>query len=53
MMLQKAEKSLLEKAKRGDTAAFGKIIKEYQSLVYAVAVQILFDPEGAKERWSG
>ena len=46
---QKVEKNLLEKAKQGDTAAFGKIIKKYQSLVYAVAVQILFDPAAAKD----
>ena len=49
MRVQPAEKLLLQKAKQGDTSAFGRIIKKYQSLVYAVAVQILFNPAAAKD----
>ncbi len=46
---QKVEKDLLRKALGGDTAAFGEIIKKYQSLVYAVALQILADPAMAQD----
>ncbi len=49
MKVEETEKFLLRKAKQGDTAAFNKIIKKYQSLVYAVAMHILFDPEAAKD----
>ncbi len=46
---QQVEKDLLRKALGGDTAAFGEIIKKYQSLVYAVALQILADPVMAQD----
>ena len=49
MKVEQTEKILLRKVKQGDTAAFGKIIKRYQSLVYTVALQILFDPAAAKD----
>ncbi len=43
------EKDSLRKAMQGDTSAFGEIIKKYQSLVYAVALQILSDPATAQD----
>lgn len=49
MRVQEKEKFLLEKAKQGDTAAFGTIIKKYQSLVYAIAMHVLFDQAAAKD----
>lgn len=49
MTQQQMEKFLLRKAMQGDTAAFGEIIKRYQSAVYAVALQILADPVAAQD----
>ena len=49
MTWQQVEKCLLRKAMKGDTAAFGEIIKKYQSLVYAVSLQILNDPIAAQD----
>ena len=43
------EKVLIQKAIHGDTAAFGEIIKKYQYLVFAVAMQITRDPVGAQD----
>ena len=43
------EKDLIQKAIRGDKAAFGEIIKRYQYLVYATALQITRDPMGAQD----
>ena len=42
-MRQEQEISLVRKAKDGDTAAFGEIVRRYQTLVFAVAFQILKD----------
>jgi len=42
-MRQEQEISLVRKAKEGDTAAFGQIVRRYQTLVFAVAFQILKD----------
>lgn len=49
MTRQQVEKDFLRKAMQGDTSAFGEIIKKYQSLVYAVALQILADPATAQD----
>ncbi len=49
MEKHKVEKEILQKARKGDASAFGEIIKKYQSLVYAVALQILNDPAAAKD----
>ena len=43
------EKVLIQKAIHGDTAAFGEIIKKYQYLVFATAMQITKDPVGAQD----
>ena len=43
------EKVLIQKAIHGDTAAFGEIIKKYQYLVFATAMQITRDPVGAQD----
>lgn len=43
------EKVLIQKAVHGDTAAFGEIIKKYQYLVFAAALQITRDPVGAQD----
>ncbi|MDA8179267.1 MAG: RNA polymerase sigma factor [Deltaproteobacteria bacterium] len=40
-MRQEQEIDLVRKAKEGDTAAFGEIVRRYQNLVYATAFQIL------------
>ncbi len=42
-MRQEHEIGLVRKAKDGDTAAFGEIVRRYQTLVYAIAFQILKD----------
>jgi len=49
MTRQQMEKNLLRKAMQGDPSAFGEIIKKYQSLVYAVVLQILADPAAAQD----
>jgi RNA polymerase sigma-70 factor (ECF subfamily) len=46
---QGMEKFLLRKAAQGDIEAFGEIIKKYQHLVYAVAVQITRDRGSAQD----
>lgn len=46
---QDAERFLLHKAAQGDTRAFGEIIKKYQHLVYATAVQITRNPASAQD----
>jgi RNA polymerase sigma factor (sigma-70 family) len=43
------EKALIQKAMQGDTAAFGEIIKKYEYLVYAAALQITRDPISAQD----
>ena len=46
---QEVERLLLRKAAQGDSEAFGAIIKRYQQLVYAMAVQVTRDPVAAKD----
>ena len=48
-MTPEKEKSALGKARQGDARAFGEVIKRYQSLVYAVALQIARDPAAAQD----
>ncbi|MEK6697291.1 MAG: RNA polymerase sigma factor [Candidatus Deferrimicrobiota bacterium] len=48
-MRQKQEIDLVRKAKEGDTAAFGEIVRRYQNLVYATAFQILRNPALAED----
>ncbi len=43
-MRQEKETGLVRRARKGDTAAFGEIIRRYQNLVYATAFRILKDP---------
>jgi len=43
------EKDLIQKAAQGDTTAFGEIVKKYQNLVFATALQITRDPMGAQD----
>ena len=40
---------MIQKAAHGDTAAFGAIIKKYQNLVFATALQITGDPVSAED----
>ena len=47
-MRQEQEIDLVRKAKEGDMAAFGEIVRRYQNLVYATALQILKDPATAR-----
>jgi len=46
---QGKEKYLCRKAAQGDSEAFGEIIKKYQHLVYAVALQVTRDPASARD----
>jgi RNA polymerase sigma factor (sigma-70 family) len=43
MMRKEQEITLVRKAREGDTAAFGEIVRRYQNLVFAEAFQILRD----------
>ncbi len=43
------EKDLIQKAAHGDTTAFGEIIKKYQNIVFATALQITGDPISAED----
>lgn len=49
MIDQPMKEILLRKAMQGDTKAFGQIIRKYQSLVYAVALQIVGDSAAAQD----
>jgi RNA polymerase sigma-70 factor (ECF subfamily) len=49
MMRQEQEIALVRKARDGDTAAFGEIVRRYQNLVFATALQILRDPVLAED----
>lgn len=42
-MRRETESALVGRARDGDTAAFGEIVRRYQTLVYAIAFQILKD----------
>jgi RNA polymerase sigma factor (sigma-70 family) len=43
------EKDLLRKSVRGDAESFGEIVRKYQYLVYAMALQIVKDPAAAQD----
>ena len=47
--MPKEEKDLLRKSARGDAASFGEIVRKYQYLVYAMALQIVKDPAAAQD----
>jgi RNA polymerase sigma factor (sigma-70 family) len=47
--MPKHEKDLLRQSAQGDAASFGEIVRRYQSLVYAVAIQIAKDPAAAQD----
>ena len=48
-MRRKEESILVRKSMRGDTAAFGEIIRRYQHLVFAAAFQVVKDPALAED----
>src|SRR5512145_688952 len=48
-MRQEQEIVLIRKAREGDTGAFGEIVRRYQNLVYATALQILKNPSVAED----
>ena len=48
-MRREEEIALVMKAREWDTAAFGEIVRRYQNLVYATALQILKDPALAED----
>ena len=39
--MPKEEKELLRKSAQGDAASFGEIVRRYQHIVYATALQIV------------
>jgi RNA polymerase sigma factor (sigma-70 family) len=47
--MAREEKELLRRARKGDTAAFGEIVRRYQSLVYSSALQVVRDPAAAQD----
>lgn len=47
--MPKEEKDLLRESARGDAASFGEIVRKYQYLVYAMALQIVKDPAAAQD----
>lgn len=47
--MPKDEKDLLGKSVRGDASSFGEIVRRYQHLVYAAAMQIVKDPAAAQD----
>lgn len=48
-MRQDPEIGLVRKAREGDTESFGEIVRRYQNLVYATAIQIVKDPALAED----
>ncbi len=48
-MRREQETDLIGRAREGDTAAFGEIVRRYQNLVYATAFQILKDGSFAED----
>jgi RNA polymerase sigma-70 factor (ECF subfamily) len=48
-MRREEESDLVRKARKGDTASFGEIVRRYQNLVYATAFQILKDTALAQD----
>jgi RNA polymerase sigma-70 factor (ECF subfamily) len=49
MMRKEQEITLVRKAREGNTAAFGEIVRRYQNLVFATAFQILRDQALAED----
>jgi RNA polymerase sigma factor (sigma-70 family) len=47
--MPKEENDLLRKSAQGDAASFGEIVRRYQHLVYAAALQIVKDPAAAQD----
>ena len=47
--MPKDEKDLLRKSAQGDATSFGEIVRRYQYLVYATAMQIAKDPAAAQD----
>ena len=47
--MPKEENDLLRKSARGDAASFGEIVRRYQYIVYAAALQIVKDPAAAQD----
>ena len=47
--MPKDEMDLLRKSARGDAVLFGEIVRRYQYLVYAAALQIVKDPAAAQD----
>src|SRR3989304_5860154 len=47
--MPKEEKDLLRNSARGDASSFGEIVRKYQYLVYAVALQIVKNPAAAQD----
>ncbi len=47
--MAREEKELLRRARMGDAAAFGEIVRRYQSLVYAAALPVVKDPSAAQD----
>lgn len=47
--MSREERDLLKKARKGDTAAFGEIVRRYQGLVYAAALQVVRNPSAAQD----
>jgi RNA polymerase sigma factor (sigma-70 family) len=47
--MPKEEKELLRKSAQGDAASFGEIVRRYQHIVYATALQIVKDPAAAQD----
>jgi RNA polymerase sigma-70 factor (ECF subfamily) len=45
----KEERDLLRKSARGDAASFGEIVRKYEYLVYAAALQIVKNPAAAQD----
>lgn len=43
------EKELLRRARDGNASAFGEIVRRYQSLVYAAALQVVRNPAAAQD----
>lgn len=48
-MRREKERNLIRRSRKGDTAAFGEIIRRYQHLVFATAFQIVRDPGLAED----
>lgn len=47
--MRKEEQELLHRSRHGDDAAFGEIVRRYQGLVYATALQVVRSPSVAQD----